>query len=172
MDKIEYIRDTFEKQHVTNMEHVFDHNLNKTDWEDYELDYKKLMEWVILSGTNTYSYLDRSLNSAEQLSGFLCLLRHALIDDGEVCFFLTDGHVIHPKMLFMHRPSIEYVNENIITPFGRGAGLFDEDNEGIKWWFTHDVDEFIRGVADYEEYYLELHRKNEIEMAKYRGDDK
>jgi hypothetical protein len=89
------------------MEHIFDRVLLKTNWEDYELEYKALVNFIVTTTTNPYSFMPKgwegSIGSSTGFSSFLGVLHHAMIDDGELTMLSDDTCELHPKLLFVDR---------------------------------------------------------------------
>ena len=71
-----------------------------------------LVNWMLNSDENPYSYLDDShahlLSTAEGFSFLSSILHHALVDDGDVTFFSVDGQ---PQILFVHQCDLKDYKE-------------------------------------------------------------
>jgi hypothetical protein len=74
--------------------------------DDHE-DMRLITEWLLTTKSNPYDYLmrwdARSFESAEQFSGLLHSISHALIDDGEITFVAVNGR---PMIVFANRDEL------------------------------------------------------------------
>lgn len=81
----------------------------------YEPDMSGLVEWLLTTDANPYSYLQYEFagmfESAEQFVSLLSMISHALYDDGEITFVAVDGE---PRIVFANQYEDDF-RKNVLT---------------------------------------------------------
>ena len=102
--KIKVLKDKLDEAQEEAMRYVLDLNVARTDWNDWETDYKLLMEWLLTTTTNPWEFLSKGyeccLDTAQGLRNLLHTLHHAMCDDGDLCFQSCSESTRLPKMFF------------------------------------------------------------------------
>lgn len=133
----------FKRTHAECLDHIFKNTLLRDDWKDYELEYKELVEFLVTTDTNPYSFLPKgwegALSSEEHFCGFLSVLNHAMIDDGEICLVGDTEHRKHPRIKFEDRFDLFTTKSTVV---------FDS------------VADFISAIGRYEERQAAIHESN------------
>ena len=115
---------------------------------DKNTDFIKLSKFILTTGQNPYSYLppgwENSLSSAESTSSLLHTIKHALEDDGELCFTRMKNKWDNPFMLF-----IDYHDGNFNY---KAYGPF---KYGDITRFHTNVDRFISDLESSEKAHIE-----------------
>lgn len=153
------LKSKYKEQTEDHLSFVFDRNLNRPaeEWKDYELEYKKLMEFILLGEVNPYTYLGARVINPSSLEGavsLLTIINHAMIDDGDLCFIESPNFKFHPMLVFYHHSETTLINEYIGESKHKKGHTFE--------FVAHvDVDRFIFSIKNHEQYYNDLHIKNE-----------
>jgi len=161
----EQLREKYEKQYKENLDYIFNTVLGREHWEEWELEYKKLAEFILLSDHNPYTYMPRgwhkgSLDGDTMLIHTIC---HALCDDGCIAFIKApDDLEFAPFFEFCELYDTEYIGNRIMERY-QSVG-FDEVPE---FEVHRDVDRFIESIEAYENAHRQLRRK----LMKKRVDD-
>lgn len=118
-----------------------------TSQEEYDIDFVKLATFMLETNVNPYAFLPEEwaecINSAQSMEGFLEMLRHAMVDDGDFRFIETDKL---GSFIIFTDSDMGTISNHI---YNRFKYFTDVSRKNIVFSVHQDVDRFIQSVNSY-----------------------
>lgn len=127
----------WDKTHEDAKQHIRDY-LRLT--ADYNQPFVKLARWCLTTKLSPFDFMPSgwtvSLNNSISAYGFLSTLHHAMVDDGDYCFAMSNTG-----------PCIEFCNKNFLDEYWQYQPLGSRRKNGE--WLDWSVDKFITEIESY-----------------------